>query len=415
MKRVLKKTFISFTFLVFALGINAQTLQNYSIKAEFLYGTILEHNVHLKDLVKGPSVGGALSLEWQTMGEKNWHNYLNFPVIGVSATFMDMGNPEMLGNVIALYPYLQVPIFRTKYISLNMRPGAGVAFATKYYENSPHQEGTLNGINGERNGANAAIGSMLNVFLCFGGNIEVPVTNGISLTADYAWNHISNGSVIQPNSGINMMNAYAGLKYRPNHKSFSLPEKRNVDDISRKIQVELSLAGGVRELYYKDNKKYPIGAVALSAYKPLNNWYRMGLGIDAFYDGVFGAVNHAENPTDNTTEYQRTYITSDKLSNKIRVGTSWQHEFIMGRFTGGFHFGLYLYDPIKNLEPIKDRQLNARKKGLIYPYNIDVEDGWFYTRATAKYSITDHIFASVGLKTHLQKAEFIEWGLGYRF
>jgi len=52
---------------------------------------------------------------------------------------------------------------------------------------------------------------------------------------------------------------------------------------------------------------------------------------------------------------------------------------------------------------------------MIYPYNIEEEDGWFYTRASLQYAFTNHLFLSIGLKTHLQKAEFIEWGIGYRF
>ena len=52
---------------------------------------------------------------------------------------------------------------------------------------------------------------------------------------------------------------------------------------------------------------------------------------------------------------------------------------------------------------------------MFYNYDIEKEDGWFYTRASLQYALTNHIFLSLGLKTHLQKAEFIEWGLGYRF
>lgn len=46
---------------------------------------------------------------------------------------------------------------------------------------------------------------------------------------------------------------------------------------------------------------------------------------------------------------------------------------------------------------------------LIYIYNINNEDSWFYTRASLKYVFINHIFTSPDLKTHLQKAEFIEW------
>jgi hypothetical protein len=52
---------------------------------------------------------------------------------------------------------------------------------------------------------------------------------------------------------------------------------------------------------------------------------------------------------------------------------------------------------------------------MIYKYDIEKEDGWFYTRASLQFSVTNNVFLSIGLKTHLQKAEFIECGVGYKF
>jgi hypothetical protein len=52
---------------------------------------------------------------------------------------------------------------------------------------------------------------------------------------------------------------------------------------------------------------------------------------------------------------------------------------------------------------------------LIYKYNIEKEDGWFYTKDVLKYALDEHILLSLGLKTHLQKAEFIDAGIGYKF
>ena len=409
----MKKYLLSLLLFSFVCYAHSQTLSDYSIKGSFLYGSILKHNKHLETLVTGPAMGGSLAFEWQTSGSKAWHQYLNFPTIGVEAVVIDFSNSEMLGQGFGFYPYLGIPIIRTDYFKLSLKPGAGISFLSKYYSNAPHQDGTLNGANGESNGANGAIGSMMNVFLTCGGSLEVPITSGFSLTADYAWNHVSNGSVIQPNSGINMMNAYVGVKYRPNYKTASTPERKALPDIPRKFSIEVSLSGGIRELYYQDDKKYPIGALSVSVHRPMANWYRMGLGADVFYDGVFGAINVPASDVTTTTNFERTYIEKDELKNKIRAGVSWQHELIIGRLITGFHFGLYLYDPIKNLEPFSEN--GELKKPLIYSYNIDKEDGWFYTRASAKYMITDHLFGVVSLKTHLQKAEFIAFGVGYKF
>lgn len=41
-------------------------------------------------------------------------------------------------------------------------------------------------------------------------------SDNLSFTVEYGWNHISNGMIKAPNSGINMLNAFIGLKYTPN-------------------------------------------------------------------------------------------------------------------------------------------------------------------------------------------------------
>ena len=131
----------------------------------------------------------------------------------------------------------------------------------------------------------------------------------------------------------------------------------------------------------------------------------MGWGADLFYDGVFNGKS----------AFKRTYLTTDELKYKLRIGASFRHELLVGRLTTGFHFGLYLYNPVKNLEPYEEAKNGTLNKPLIYKYNIEKEDGWFYTKAVLKYALDEHFLLSLGLKTHLQKAEFIDVGIGYKF
>ncbi|MBP6635812.1 MAG: hypothetical protein KA177_08240, partial [Paludibacter sp.] len=149
---------------------------------------------------------------------------------------------------------------------------------------------------------------------------------------------------------------------------------------------------------------FPTGSVVLNVNYQTGNHLRLGLGVDGFYDGVYNGDTH----------FKRTYLLTDELENKFRVGVSLQPELIFGRIQAGIHLGLYVYNPLKNLEPYDDAKNGLLSKPLIYNYNIEEEDGWFYTRASFKYAITKHWFLSLGLKTHLQKAEFIEWGTGFR-
>lgn len=400
--------FISFQYL------SAQTTaSSYKLKAECIYGNILNHDSHVGSLIKNPVTGVEFAIEFQTVGERSWHYYLNFPIVGIATTYLNLGNLEKLGNAFAFYPYLNVPIIRNKTFTLNMKAGAGLSLVTKtYYNTNTDSAGDLLP---SLTGTNSAIGSVLNVYFAAGANIEIPINKGLGFTVDYGWNHISNGSVIAPNTGLNMLNGFVGVKYSPNYNKYRVPQMRDIGKLPRKFTTEIIASGAIRQLYYQDKRFFPAGSLSVSELYPLLNYYRMGIGVDAFYDGVFGEVNSASNGSENETKYKRTYIAQDKLVNKLRVGVSWQHEFIMGRLTAGFHFGLYLFNPIKNLENYDAAKTSTLNKPLIYPYSIDKEDGWLYTRASLKYTLSQHLFASIGLKTHLQKAEFIEWGVGYRF
>lgn len=393
------------SFFLFILWFNllqAQTSEQYSFKIQGIYGVIIPHDQHVKPLIQNPVFGTELSVEFQTMGEKRWHQFNAFPVIGIGTVWLNLGNPQKLGNAFALYPYINFPVLRSRHLNLNLKAGAGASYLTKTYKN------TNTNSFGETipfNSTNAAIGSALNVYFSGGGNLEIPIRNGFSFTAECTWNHMSNGSAVVPNSGLNLLNGFIGLKYFPNYRKFNFPSNRILEEIPRKFTFEIIASGGFRQLFYRDNRTYPTGSFVLAMYRPLTNYYRMGAGIDAFYDGVY----------DGTSLYTRTYVTTNELKNKLRLGVSWHHEMLLGRLTAGFDFGLYLYDPLKNLSPYADAKNGPLHKPIIYPYDINYEDGWFYSRAIVKYSLDTHLFLSLGLKTHLQKAEFIEWGLGYRF
>ncbi len=394
----MKKKLLILLLLFFYISLQAQTEKNYTFNAEFIYGNILKHTKHLENLVDGPVMGGELSVEWQTMGEKPWHQYFRFPAIGIGLVGLDLGNSQQLGQLLAIYPYLNMRLINRPYLKVNLKGGAGVSFLNKRFDNTATDLADLNT-------GNAAIGSIVNVYFAGGANVEIPVSKAFSAVVSAGWNHASNGSFYQPNSGINMLNVSVGVKYNPVYKLQYEPVKRHVRNLPQKFIVEVIASGGARELYYKDDKMYPTGSVVLAAYRQIGNVLRIGIGLDGFYDGVY----------DGTTKFERTYLKDNKLENKIRAGVSLQPELVFGRLTAGIHLGIYMYNPLKNLEPYTQAEAGELNKPLVYKYNIEQEDGWFYSRAALKYLLTDHTFVSLGLKTHLQKAEFIEWGLGYRF
>ena len=242
-------------FILMTIQLQAQTSEQYSFKIQGIYGTIFPHDQHVKPLIKNHVTGTEFSVEFQTMGEKPWQQFNGFPVIGLGAVWLNLGNPQILGNAFALYPYISYSLLRTKCFKLNLKAGMGASYLTKTFQNTnTNSFGEIIPFDS----TNTAFGSSLNVYFSGGGSLEIPISKGFSLTAEYTWNHMSNGSAVVPNSGLNLLNGFVGLKYFPNYKKFNRPSKQLLAGISRKLSYEIIASGGFRQLYYLDNRTYPI-------------------------------------------------------------------------------------------------------------------------------------------------------------
>ena len=284
-------------------------LPYYDIKAKVITGGILKHTPHLENTVKGPTLGLEVAVEFLPQGKHNWEKYWNYPIIGVGFLGLDLGNTKVLGQAFAAYPYLLVPIVRQDHFLFNFKVGAGIAVLTKTWYHCD----TQSGVNAPT--ANAAIGSHLNVFLPIGFTFDFPIKKGFMVTSDLMLNHISNGSFIQPNSGLNIINGFVGVAYRPNWREYMFPWNDYIKPREKNYQLELAMGGGARQLYYKDKKFYGVASARFSFYKMLTNFYKIGTSVDAFYDGVF--VNQGEAGGNYHTTYKRYSIAENKTKNNI--------------------------------------------------------------------------------------------------
>ena len=403
------------TVIYIALGIaTAHATMPMKWKAEYVMGSIMQGS-RIDPLIDRPVMGAELAVEFMPTQNMPWAMPYNAASVGVAVAYLNLGNNSKLGNAMAIYPYLHIPLVNTRYFIMGLKPGVGVSFVDRRYSNTS-EGGTLGISNAEHPTeiANSAFGSVINVYFAGVLTMEFPIKKGWSLATSCGWNHISNGSFIQPNGGMNMLNAQLGLKYFPQHASYQTPSVEMLD-LGRRWSLDVIESGGCRQLYYRDNRFFPIASLQVAAHYRCARIFRIGVGTDAFYDGVYASVNSATEPERNVSSYKFTYLTENRWQNRLRAGISLQPEFVMGKLTAGFHFGVYLYDPIKNLEPYNEAKESSLSKGVFYKYNINKEDGWLYTRASLKYEVTPHLLLAIGLKTHLHRAEFIEWGIGYRW
>jgi len=397
--------------------------------------------------INRPVLGGQFAVEFLPTGR--WHclQQWNNASIGVGVSYLNLGNEAKLGSAFAAYGYMNQPFYNGTHFRIGVRPTVGLAAITKRYINTlPEGATPYSNQDGGFKEANQSIGSILNAYLSMELFMDFPIKDGWEITLAGGWHHMSNGSVMHPNAGYNIFGGELGLRYHPlNQKAKTenqQPEKPKRmttkelhEEVDKPWAVEISATGGMKQNYYADNQHgqrfYGVATLKAAAYWVPVSIFRIGGGIDAFYDGYYGAVNDefaAENPDAPVTYFGKTYLRTSDAKNCFRVGLSIQPEFIIGRLTAGIHVGFYLFDPVKNLEPYDKSGKDPKalhsgdepfNRGLLYAYDFSkastYQDGWCYMQFVLKYHVLDRMFVQLGLKTHGVRAEFIDAGIGVAF
>lgn len=368
-----------------------------------------------------PAVGAELALafhpEWQAL--RDWNN----AAIGVALSYWKLdatrnGDNDLLGHAIAPYVFLEVPFYKSKHFEIGVRPGIGCSFITKTYFNTATPEQQYQVLQAPN--INRSVGSVFNFYFPEALYCAFPIRNGWSVNIAAGWYHMSNGSLRQPNSGYNIFSGEVAVRYQsPTTKDdvrCTMYDVRRTKEHKR-WSVELAFTGGGRQVYYRDKQTFFCSTMQLSAHWLAHPIFRLGGGVDVFYDGAYA---------ERDTYYKKTYLGGATQADCWRVGVSVQPEFVIGQFTAGIHFGVYLYDPIKNREVESGSEAHSSlwekgellDKGVFYAYDLlnagsaGYPDGWLYTQIVLRYHLPYHLFVQASMKAHLTKVEFVSAGLG---
>ena len=367
-----------------------------------------------------PTVGAELALafhpEWQAL--RDWNN----AAIGVALSYWKLdatrnGDKDLLGHAIAPYVFLEVPFYKSKHFEIGVRPGIGCSFITKTYFNTATPEQQYQVLQAPN--INRSVGSVFNFYFPEALYCAFPIRNGWSVNIAAGWYHMSNGSLRQPNSGYNICSGEVAVRYEsPKQNTPPCREGMGVGShASKSWSVELAFTGGGRQVYYRDKQTFFCSTMQLSAYWLAHPIFRLGLGVDAFYDGAYCLRD---------TYFQKTNLAAADSTGADcwRVGVSLQPEFVVGNFTAGLHIGAYVFDPVRELEPYKEaiEHKNGRlDKPIFYSYDLlkagsaGYPDGWLYTELVLRYHLPYHIFVQAMMKSHLTKVEFVSLGLGFYY
>lgn len=354
----------------FAKALTAQTPQeNTSIATldvSYLYGSILQHNPDILHLITGHPTGFLASYNRKTFGEEEWQSRFNYPDWGVSMAYQDLKN-EFLGEAVSLYGHYNFHFFNR---NVQLRIGQGFAYMTNPYdlENNPR-----NNAYGTRITSSTYLNAVYR---------KEQIIGGLGLHAGVSIIHYSNASVRTPNNSTNTWLFNAGVNYTLNVSQIPAYKKWKRRPYSEPISLNAVARLGFNQSDYRGSGQYPFYDFSFYTDKRINLKSSLHAGTELFMGNFLKEYR----------DYQAASFPESGLSGDEdfkRVGIFIGHELLLNKTSLVSQLGYYAYWPIA------------------YESRI-------YNRLGLQRRLSEHLFASLILKSHGAKAEGVSLGIGYR-
>jgi hypothetical protein len=330
-------------------------------------GYILPHSPNIIQLIQGPTQGFMASWERQTYGKKEWEEAYNYPSFGASFIKQDMGSPE-LGSVYSLHGDYRFFFFKRK---LSFQIGTGIGYVT-------------NPFHPDENPKNAAYGSTITGSFYAGLHYrkERLFNSPFGIQAGIFLMHYSNGKSKSPNTSTNNYGIQFGINYQL-EEEFPGFKKGNYPDFKPEgVKFNFMASSGVNDIGVIGLSQNLFFTFTAYADKRLNKKSSIHFGSELFLSqSVKEFIEYR------SVAYEGEGITGNE--DWKRVGLFAGHELFIGKLSLITQVGYYVYYPVD--------------------YNMQ-----YYTRFGLKRYLTDTVFVSLMLKTHLAKAEALEYGIGIR-
>ena len=340
-------------------------------------GSFMKNSASLDEIMDNPYSDVAFRIGLQSTGARQWEQILGYPVYGMGFYAAFFYNNDPLGTPGAIYFFINAPIKRWNRFSFKYDLGAGLAYG-------------FNPSDDQNNPTNDVIGARKNVYFHAKVFAEYQVSRRMDLGLGLGMNHFSNGATAMPNKGINLLNLTLAARYHfnpiknytkhidPEYQPNVRPEfiKNTIPKTIHRHEMSIYYAAGGKAYPVEsgDNPIYFISALAVDYHYKYHHIAKIGLGIDYFYEAA-----------------RRQYHEDPTFSDLTYVGVHLSHILYFSNLALVFEPGVYLSNNVKDKTDI-------------------------YLRVGGRYNVTDRFFVQAALKTRNgATADFIEWGLGYRF
>lgn len=335
------------------------------IKPGVDYGFIMQHRATIGHLIKGYVPMLEINLVKPSDGSKLWHLENNLPDVGLSATFIDFGNPSQLGQSISLAPFIEIPLnVKVRASRPIFRISWGLAYLTKRFDiNENHK--------------NIAIGSHWNAFVQYRFLWNINLSEKLRLEPGLGISHVSNGRMQVPNLGLNLISAHLGLTLKLSDPKCEFTKIDSSTKAKTKHELLAWYAFGVNEKDPPGGPKLPAHTLSFNYFFNKRNTHKIGAGLDLYYE---------ESHVKDLENFNKPH---DAFVDKMRAGIKFAYSYNVGRISFPLEFGYYFYSH----------------------YN---DDGPFFHRFGIRYTGNKGLFLQFGMKSHWVVAYHFDLGIGYR-
>jgi hypothetical protein len=361
----MKIRLIIIIFALVRLYGEAQTVKRpVIVEPKFHTGMNLPLYRALDYLVEDDIYSFDLSLSFPTYGDDYWEKLYRYPRTGIGLSVTSLGNKEVLGNAWSLFKFISIPLFeKDRKFSLDYIASVGCAYLPDAFDI-------------DYNHLNRAIGSHFNLYMRMGMDFRFFVFPRSEIIIGTAFTHFSNGKTKSPNYGLNIGSVSLGINYLFNDKGLMLKDPE-IPSPGKKYDQSIILSGGLKVYDNLVDIKYFTSSVVYNIERRLSNVHKTGLGADFFYDA---SIREALASPDGIPE--------EDFVKHIRFGLHASYAAQYKRTLFGFQIGYYLYSE--------------------YPLNVNV-----YNKLSLQYLLTKNILGSMAIRSHMGKADCLEFGIGY--
>jgi len=338
----------------------------YGLEIKYHFGFVIPHHPEMVYFLDDYTRSGEINFIRRRYKTSNWESQYKRLETGIGLWYSSLGNNKIYGQSVAIYPFLNLNLFKAGNLDVKSRVALGVGYSTNPY-------------NSNRNPFNAVMGSHINAYIGFGMMMYYPVFKKLYLQGGLSLNHLSNGAVKKPNNGMNNIALTIGAKYDLT-ESNDFINKQNIPKTKNREWLT-TISVGRNQPSFNYYKKYWSGSLTTTHFWYINNKISCGLGLDFIRYG--GASFSYKIVSEMEEEF------SYNFSDFFYFGTIVTMEYFFGNTSLYLAPGVYLHYKTEPRQPL-------------------------YARLGVRQKIYGNLCAHFGIKANYFTAEFIEFGLGYR-